>query len=76
MTLSEAQAQLAAWEAASLAVASGQEHRIGDRMIRLADSAEVRSWVAYWTRRVNALLAGQVPGGSAAYAVATFGDDC
>lgn len=77
MTLQQAQAQLDAWLAASLALAGGQEHQIGDRRIRLADGPEVREQVAHWTRVVNQLSA-QAAGasrGSAGYAVANFADE-
>ena len=74
MTLTEAQAQLAAWEAASLALAGGKEHSIGDRRIRLEDGPEVRAMIGFWQSRVNALTAAAsgVPAGSGGYAVADF----
>lgn len=74
MTLSEAQAQLAAWEAASLALAGGKEHAIGDRRIRLEDGPEVRAMLGHWQAQVNALTAAAAgaAGGSTRYAVADF----
>jgi hypothetical protein len=58
MTLVQAQAQLDAWLAASLAIAKGKEHSIGDRRIRFEDGAEVRAQIAFWTRKVNDLSSG------------------
>ena len=57
ITLAQAQAQLDAWLAASLAVANSQEYRIGDRMLTRTDAAEVRQQVAYWQDQVNRLTA-------------------
>lgn len=56
-TLAQAQAQLDAWMAASLAVAGSQEYRIGDRMLTRADGAEVRQQVKFWRDEVNRLTA-------------------
>lgn len=76
MTLADAQAQLAAWEAASLSLAAGKEHRIGDRMIRLEDGAEVRNMIGFWQGRVNALAAAEAGrAGTAGYALADFSDE-
>lgn len=74
MTLQQAQAQLDAWLAASLALAGGKETQIGDRKIRLEDGAEVRAQISFWERRVNALTAqaAGATGGSGSYAVADF----
>lgn len=74
MTLTQAQAQLDAWLAASLSIAAGKEHRIGDRMIRLEEGAEVREQIMFWQRQVNTLTAraAGASGGSAGYAVADF----
>jgi hypothetical protein len=76
MTLSQAQAQLDAWLAASLAIAGGKEHRIGDRMVKLEDGVEVREQIMFWQRQVNALTAraAGATGGSSSYAVADFSD--
>ena len=72
MTLQQAQAQLDAWMAASLALASGKQHQIGDRLIRFEDGAEVRQQIAYWQRQVSALS--NTTYGSARYVVADFSD--
>jgi hypothetical protein len=76
MTLAQAQAQLEAWCAASLALASGKEHSIADRRIRLEDGPEVRAQIGFWQRKVNELTsqAAGVPAGSASYALASFSD--
>ena len=65
ITLAQAQAQLDAWMAASLAVASSQSYRIGDRMLTRADAIEIRNWVIYWQGQVNALTAAAATGGVA-----------
>lgn len=74
MTLAQAQAQLDAWLAASLAIAGSKEYQIGDRRLRREDGAEVRQQIAFWESRVNALTAqaAGVRGGSGRYAVADF----
>ena len=74
MTLAQAQAQLDAWLAASLALAAGKEHSIDDRRIRLEEGAEVRAQIAFWQRKVGELTqqAAGVPAGSASYALASF----
>jgi len=58
ITLAQAQAQLDAWLAASTAVATGQEYRIGDRMLKRADSADIRSQIKYWQSQVERLANG------------------
>lgn len=55
LTLADAEAQLAAWLAASTAVAGNQSYRIGDRMLTRADAAEVRKQVEFWDRQVKRL---------------------
>lgn len=75
-TLSEAREQLAAWEAASLAIAKGKEHQIGDRRIRLEDANRVVEMIRYWKgeiARLEAAAAG-AQSGSGSYAVARFTD--
>lgn len=56
-TLAEAQAQLAAWKAASLAVATGQEYQIDvsgtRRKLTRVDSAEIRAQINFWAHIVN-----------------------
>lgn len=60
ITLVEAQAQLAAWLAASRAVAAAQSYEIeaangSRRKLSRADAAEIREQVAYWSRKVSEL---------------------
>ena len=57
ITLAQAEAQLAAWLAASTAVASGQEYEIGDRRLRRTDAAEIRKQLDYWEGKVRTLSA-------------------
>lgn len=58
-TLTQAQAQLDAWLAASLAVAQSQEYEIdtgnGRRRLKRADAAEINAQVVFWRREVDAL---------------------
>jgi hypothetical protein len=73
MTPEDAQAQLDAWLAASLAVSRGLTHRIGDRQVTFEQGAEIRAQIAFWQSRVNAIAAAAA-GGTGAYAVADFSD--
>lgn len=56
-TLAEATAQLAAWEAASLATASGRSYAIGDRQLTRNNAEEIINMINYWQRKVDALTA-------------------
>lgn len=51
ITLAQATAQVAAWEAASLAVAKGQSYTIGDRTLTRVHASEIRSMINYWSRQ-------------------------
>ncbi len=65
ITLAVAQEQLAAWLAASLAVAQGQRYAIGNRELVRADAAEIRAQITTWQGHVNRLTAeasGRAPG--------------
>jgi len=64
ITLTQAQAQLDAWLAASLAVAGSQSYRIGERQLTRADAAEVRGQVEYWQRQVEVLTLAASNGGA------------
>jgi hypothetical protein len=77
MTLAQAQAQLDAWLAASIAVAAGKEHRIGDRAVRFEDGSEIRAQIVFWQGRVNALTATAAgySGRMSSIALADFSDD-
>lgn len=55
MDLATAKAQLDAWTAASLALASGQSYAIGDRQLSRANADEVLRMVNYWQRQVDTL---------------------
>lgn len=53
ITPAQAQAQLDAWLAASLAVAKNQSYTIGTRTLTRADAKEIRESVDYWQNMVN-----------------------
>lgn len=55
ITLADAQAQLDAWLAASLAVANNQSYTIGDRTLTRANAAWIQSQIAFWEGRVQSL---------------------
>jgi hypothetical protein len=55
ITLSEAEAQLASWIAASTAVASGQSYSIKDRSLSRVDAQEIRNQIDYWQSWVERL---------------------
>lgn len=76
MTLSEAQAGLAAYTAALTAVAGGRSHVIGDRTWQSHDLKELRETVSWWQRQVNALTeaASGLPASSRGFALADFSD--
>jgi len=61
ITLADAQAQLAIWLAASVAVAKSQSYEIdtgnGRRKLQRADAAEIRQQIEFWDARVKALTA-------------------
>lgn len=62
--LQEAQAQLAKWQAASLAAAEKQEYQIdtgaaGGRSLKYADPAEIRKMIDFWQAKVNSLTSGR-----------------
>lgn len=58
-TLSEAQAQLTAWEAASLATAEGRSYAIGDRQLTRNDASDILKMIGHWQSVVNSLTAAQ-----------------
>lgn len=59
LTLTQAQAQLDAWLAASLAVASSQSYSIAGRSLTRANASEIKSQLVYWENRVRALSNGR-----------------
>ena len=58
ITLANAEAQLAAWLAASSAVATGQEYTIGTRTLRRADAAAITKQIDYWNGQIQRLSSG------------------
>lgn len=55
MNLADAQAQLNAWTAASLALADGKSYAIGDRTLTRVNADEILRMIGYWQRQVDAL---------------------
>jgi hypothetical protein len=55
ITVAQAQAQLDAWLAASIAVASNQSYSIGDRTLTRANAASIENMITYWQRQVDRL---------------------
>ena len=60
VTLSQAEAQLTAWLAASTATASGQAYSIGSRSLTRADAKEIREQVKFWDSMTKSLDRGGV----------------
>lgn len=58
ITLEQAQQQLDAFLAASIAVSKGQEYAIGDRSLKRADLTEINAAIAMWQSQVERLSAG------------------
>jgi hypothetical protein len=54
-TLLQAQTQLDAWMAASLAVVSGQRYMINGRELWRVNAAEIRQQIDYWNQQVTLL---------------------
>lgn len=59
ITLEQAQAQLDAWLAASLATSGSQSYEIAGRKLTRADAGEIRDNIDYWERKVRDLGAPQ-----------------
>lgn len=55
ITLAQAQAQLDAWLAASLATATGQAYEIAGRRLTRANAAEITANINTWNARVVTL---------------------
>lgn len=55
ITQAQAQAQLDAWLAASIATAGNQSYQIADRKLTRADAAEIRRSIEYWQQQVSLL---------------------
>ena len=60
ITLDQAETQLAAWLAASLAIATNQSYSIAGRSYTRADAQYVESMVTLWDRRVNSWSRGGI----------------
>jgi hypothetical protein len=58
ITLQQAQQQLDAWLAASLAVSKGVSYRIGTRQLTRADASQIQSQITYWEAKVDRLTRG------------------
>ena len=58
ITLAQAEAQLAAWIAASTAVAAGKSYTMGNRSMTLANEAEIRNSIEFWDAKVQQLNRG------------------
>lgn len=58
ITLTQANAQLTAWLAASLAVADGQSYSISGRSLTRANAAEIREQINFWDEKVKTLTRG------------------
>lgn len=58
ITLVQAQAQLDAWIAASLAVASSQSYSIAGRSLSRANASEINDQIIFWENKVKVLTAG------------------
>lgn len=57
ITLAQAETQLAAWLAASSAVATGQSYSIAGRSLSRVDAGEIREQITYWDGKVRSLTA-------------------
>lgn len=68
--LDQAQAQLDAWLAASLAVARKQSYSIAGRSLTLADASDIQSQIEFWESRVAKLSAAATGRGRIRYGVA------
>ncbi len=55
ITLAQAETQLAAWLAASTAVASNQSYSIGGRSLSRANAGEIMEQINFWEARVQRL---------------------
>lgn len=69
MTAAEITALRAAWYAASLAVATGQEYQIAGRRLTRVDAAEIRRQFEYYDRLLSDVTAGRTPGAVRLYQI-------
>jgi hypothetical protein len=59
MTWQEAEVHLKAWQAADLAVSTGQSYSLGSRSLTRANIADIRQQIAYWEKKVLELQTGR-----------------
>ena len=69
ITLAQAQAQLDAWLAASLAVSQGQSYSIAGRSLSRADAATIQENVKMWNNKVVQLTRSAAGKGRTRYVV-------
>ena len=60
MTLVQAEAGLAAWIAADIAVSEGQDYAIGSRRLTLANAAIITEKINFYTRMVARIKNGGI----------------
>ena len=72
ISLATATTNLAAWTAASEALATGQSYSIGERSLSRENGQEVRAMIGYWTSIVNELTSVASGAKTGRYTVATF----
>lgn len=58
-TKEQAKARLDLWLAAEVAVAGGQEYRIGTRSLRRVDLKDIRGQILFWKRELDKLENGR-----------------
>jgi hypothetical protein len=58
ITLTQAEAALAIWVAADLAVSSGQSYSIGSRQLTRVDAKEITEKLQFWDGKVKELSRG------------------
>lgn len=58
ISLTQAEAQLTAWLAASTAVSQGQAYTIGSRSLSRANSREILQQIQFWDSQVKRLAEG------------------
>lgn len=59
ITIEYAREQLLVWYAAMEAVASGQEYKIGTRMLSMPNLKEIRAQIKYWEDKISELQRGK-----------------
>ncbi|MEC0269069.1 DUF6148 family protein [Paenibacillus anseongense] len=59
ITQEQAQTQLDAWIAASLAVSTGQSYKIGSRELVRANISEIQKQIIFWQNQVSKAASGR-----------------